>query len=126
MDRSSEKDHQLKLALFTLTDRLWKHRLLPASDDPLSRGFEPFQSFAFVGDKSGSSLLGTAKSSLLTGAVSSASESVGELTSVVLECLAVAATLGLSIFTRADARDWSGTGLMRVVVPAVTGWLWAY
>lgn len=71
---------------------------------PNGRDLGLLQSFGLVGDENGSSLIGAAKSSLLTGAVSSPSESVGELTRVVLECLAVAATLGLSIFTRADAR----------------------
>lgn len=84
------------------------------------------QSLDLVGEVYASSSGGTAKSSLLTGAGSSASESVGLLTRVVLERLAFAATVGLSILTRADARAWRGTGLMTVFDPVTTGWLCTY
>lgn len=91
----------------------------------LSRGCR-VHSFDFVGDAYASSLGATAKSSLLTGTTSSASESVGLLTRVVLERLAVAVTLGLSILTRAEARAWGGTGLISVLGPFIIGWLGTY
>ena len=61
-------------------------------------------SFDLVGDELASTLQGMAKSILLIGAPSSASESAGEFTKAEDELFTVVAATGFSILTRAEER----------------------